>query len=38
MEYSLTEGNTNKIVDPSIYIRGKIMKDNSLFENDSKWG
>ena len=38
MEYSLTEGNNNKIVDPSIYIRGKIKNDNSLFENDSKWG
>ena len=26
------------IVDPSTYFRGKIIKDNSIFENDSKWG
>ena len=32
MEYSLTEGNNNKIGDPSIYLRGKIMKDSSIFE------
>ena len=38
MDYSLTEGNNNNIVDPSTYFRGKIIKDNSIFENDSKWG